>query len=680
MPESVPAKEISQPMLSAAAALRKKKGKFVSAADAVGIIRDGDTVGTEGFLGAGFAEEIAVEIEDRFLKTGNPRNLRIIYAAGQGDGKDRGLNHLGHEGLVRTVIGGHIGLAPKLQKLISANKVFAYNFPQGIVTHLFRDIAAGKPGTISSVGLGTFIDPREEGGKLNELTMTRGADLIELITLRGKEYLFYKAFPVDVAILRGTTADPDGNITMEREALTLENLAMAMAARNSGGIVIVQVERVAERGNLNAREVKIPGILVDFVVVARPENHWQTFAERYNPSYSCEMKIPMASIAPMETGARKIIARRAAFKLKPDTIVNLGIGMPEGVARVANEEKVIRYVTLTAEPGVIGGMPNSGYNFGTGTNMDCLLDQPYMFDFYDGGGLDAAFLGAAEVDGQGNVNVSKFGPRFVGPGGFINISQNCKQLVFVGTLTAGGLEVAVEDGRLRVVREGREIKFVDKVNQKTFSGPGAVKRNQPVMYITERCVFSLCAEGLELIEIAPGIDIEKDILSRMAFKPVIKAPPNLMDPRIFREGLMGLKDEMLSHSIEDRLTYNVEENIFFVDFENYYVKSSSDIHNILNEIEKILAPLSTKVNAIVNYNNFNIAADLVDEYADMVKYVMRYYSEVTRYTSSTFLRLKLGDELARRNIVPYMFQTGEEARGALIKLTREKQFSSGQTV
>ncbi|MGC8490424.1 MAG: acyl CoA:acetate/3-ketoacid CoA transferase [Syntrophobacteraceae bacterium] len=672
MVESVPAKGISRPMLSPAKALKKKKGKFVSAAEAVGIIRDGDTIGTEGFLGAGFPEEIAVEIEDRFLKTGNPRNLRIVYAAGQGDGKDRGLNHLGHEGLVGTVIGGHIGLAPKIQKLISANKIFAYNFPQGIVTHLFRDIAAGKPGTISSVGLGTFIDPRGESGKLNELTRTRGEDLIELITLSGKEYLLYKTFPVNVAILRGTTADPDGNITMEREALTLENLAMAMAAKNSGGIVMVQVERMAERGSLNAREVKIPGILVDFVVVAKPENHWQTFAERYNPSYSCETKIPMGSIAPMEMGARKIIARRAAFELKPHTIVNLGIGMPEGVAQVANEEKVIRYVTLTAEPGVIGGMPNNGYNFGTGTNMDCLIDQPYMFDFYDGGGLDAAFLGAAEVDRQGNVNVSKFGPRFVGPGGFINISQNCKELIFVGTLTAGGLQVAVEDGRLRVVQEGREIKFVDKVNQITFSGPRAVKLNQPVLYVTERCVFSLCAEGLELIEIAPGIDIEKDIFSQMAFKPVIKAPPKPMDLRIFRKDPMGLRDEMLSHSIDDRLTYDAEENIFFVDFENYYLKSSSDIHSISNAIEKILAPLDRKVNTIVNYNNFNIAPDLVDEYADMVRYVMRYYSEVTRYTSSTFLRLKLGDELARRDIVPYMFQTGEEARGALKELARQK--------
>jgi len=673
MSETAPARKMSHPALSTAAALKKKKGKFVSAAEAVSLIRNGDTIGTEGFLGAGFPEEIAIEIQEQFLRTGNPCDLRIIYAAGQGDGKERGLNHLGHEGLLRMVIGGHIGLAPKVQALIRANKLFAYNFPQGIITHLFRDIAAGKPGTISHVGLGTFIDPREEAGKLNELTMTQGPDLIELITLDGKEYLFYKAFPINVVLLRGTTSDPDGNITMEREALTLENLAMAMAARNSNGIVIVQVERLVERGNLNARDVKIPGILVDFVVVAKPENHWQTFAEIYNPAYSCETRIPMASIPPMEMGARKIIARRAAFELEPNSVVNLGIGMPEGVAQVANEEKVIEYVTLTAEPGVIGGMPNSGYNFGTGTNMDCLVDQPYMFDFYDGGGLDAAFLGAAEVDREGNVNVSTFGPRFVGPGGFINISQNSKRIIFVGTLTAGGLQVAVEEGKLRIVQEGRETKFVDRVGQKTFSGPHAVKLNQPVIYVTERCVFSLCAEGLELIEIAPGVDLERDIFSVTAFRPVIKAAPKLMDERIFKEGPMGIRDEMLSLSLEDRLTYNPEENTFFVNFENYHVRSSEDILDIRNAVEKILAPLGRKVSTIVNYDNFNIAADLVDEYSDMVKYVMRYYSEVTRHTGSTFLRLKLGDELAKRDISPSMYQTGEEARGALKKLAEGKK-------
>ncbi|MDD5168809.1 MAG: malonate decarboxylase subunit alpha, partial [Syntrophales bacterium] len=484
------------PMLSSLPAPRLKKGKVVTAEEAVRVIRDGDTIATDGFVGACFAEEIAITLEKYYLETGSPRNLTLIYAAGQGDGKEKGLNHLGHEGLIGTVIGGHIGLAPKLQRLIRENLVFGYNMPQGVIAHLFRDIAANKPGTITPVGLGTFIDPRIDGGKLNEKTFKTGRDIVELIHLNGAEYLFYKAFPINVAIFRGTTADTDGNISMEKEPLTLETLSMAMAAKNSGGLVIVQVERIADRGTLKSRDVKIPGILVDCVVVAKPENQCQTFVEVYNPAFSGEMKIPMQSIAPMELGPRKIIARRAAFELTLNSIVNLGIGMPEGVASVAKEEKVIEYLTLTTEPGTIGGMPNMGLNFGTATNMDCLIDQPYQFDFYDGGGLDTAFLGAAEVDEEGNVNVSKFGPRFVGPGGFINISQNAKRVVFVGTFTAGSLKVSIADGKMHIDQEGIERKFINQVEQKTFSGRYAAQNKKPGLYVTERCVFNLTEEGM----------------------------------------------------------------------------------------------------------------------------------------------------------------------------------------
>ena len=524
---------------------RAKKNKIVSAEEAILLIKDGDTIATGGFVGAGFAEELALKLEDLFLKTGKPRNLTLVSAAGQGDGKEKGLNHLAHEGLIRRVIGGHIGLAPKLQQIIRENKVLAYNFPQGVVAHIYRDIAAHKPGTITTVGMGTYIDPRNDGGKINELTQKEGEDLIELIHLGGSEYLLYKAFPINIAFLRGTTADTDGNITMEKEALTLEVLAIAMAVKNSNGFVIVQVERIAERGTLNARQVKIPGILVDRVVVARPENHWQTFADFYNPSFSCEIKIPMQSIPPMEMSARKIIARRAAFELKPNTIVNLGIGMPEGVSSVANEEDVIEFLTLTAEPGVIGGLPAGGLNFGAGANMDCLIDQPYQFDFYDGGGLDLAILGLAQADKEGNLNVSKFGPRLTGPGGFINISQRAKEVVFIGTFTAGKLEIALQDGKLQIVHEGTERKFVDLVEQKTFSGQYAAQKKQSVLYITERCVFTLTEEGMELTEVAPGIDLEKDILALMDFRPVIKKPPRLMDGRIFRPGPMGLRKQLL---------------------------------------------------------------------------------------------------------------------------------------
>lgn len=657
--------KLIHPILSQLSSQRVKKGKLVSAEEAVRIIRNGDTVASGGFIGAGFAEEVAVQLEAYFLKTGSPKNLTLLYAAGQGDGKEKGLNHLGHEGLVRRVIGGHIGLAPKLQKLIRENKIFGYNFPQGVVSHFFRDIAAHRPGTISTVGMGTFVDPREEGGKINDLTKQKGDDLIEIIQINGQEYLFYKAFPINVAVIRGTTADADGNITMEREALTLDSLSMAMAAKNSNGFVIAQVERIAERGTLRARDIKVPGILVDCVVVAPPENHWQTFAEAYNPAFSCEIKIPMLSIPPLPMDERKIIARRAAFELKANSIVNLGIGMPEGVARVANEESIIDYLTLTTEPGVIGGLPNGGLNFGTGTNMDCLIDQCYQFDFYDGGGLDVAFLGAAEVDQEGNINVSKYGPRLVGPGGFINISQNSKRIIFVGTFTAGGLKISIENGKLQIVQEGRERKFVKRVQQKTFSGTYAASLKLPVIYITERCVFTLCEKGLKLVEIAPGINLQRDILDQMDFKPIIAKKPKRMDERIFLPGPMGLKEDLLSLPLEDRLVYHPEENLFFVNFENFYIRSRADIRLIRKKVEQILAPLGKKVNTIVNYDNFNILPELVDDYSDMVKQVMKYYRGVTRYTTSTFLRMKLGDELKKRRLAPYIYDSQEKAMKAL---------------
>ncbi len=657
---------LSHPILEQLRSRQLDKGKVVSAEEAVMLIRDGENVATEGFVGAGFAEEIAVELEKYFLKNGHPRDLTLLYAAGQGDGKERGLNHLGHEGLVRRVVGGHIGLAPQLQKLIRENKILAYNFPQGVVSHFFRDIAGHRPGTITRVGLGTFIDPRIEGGKLNEKTFKEGEDLIELIHLDGKEYLFYKAFPIHVGIVRGTTADPDGNITMEKEALTLEALAIAMAVKNSGGIVIAQVERIAERGTLNSREIKIPGIMVDCVVVSKPENHWQTFTELYNPAFSGEIRMPMKSIPPMEMSERKIICRRAAFELRPNAIVNLGIGMPEGVAMVANEENIIQNMILTTEPGVIGGLPNGGLNFGTGTNTTCLIDQPYQFDFYDGGGLDIAFLGSAETDKEGNINVSKYGPRFVGPGGFINISQNAKKVVFVGTFTAGKLKIAIEDGKVKIVQEGVEKKFINAVQQKTFSGKYATANKQPVLYITERCVFELTEKGVELIEVAPGIDIAKDILAKMDFKPIVNKPKT-MDLRIFQPEPMGIRDDLLSLPLEDRLTYNPEENFFFVNFENLYIKSIEDINKIKAIIDGILHPLGKKVFTIVNYDNFNIYPDLVIEYADMVKYVMKYYESVTRYTSSAFLQMKLGEEFEKRGIKPSIYGRHIEAEKELLK-------------
>ncbi|GAA0177789.1 acyl CoA:acetate/3-ketoacid CoA transferase [Clostridium sediminicola] len=512
--------------------------KLRTVEEAISLIKDKDTVITGGFVGCGHPEEITLGIEKSYLEKGKPQGLNLVYAAGQGDHDYRGVNHFGVEGLVRKVVGGHWAAAPKLQKLAMDNKIEAYNLPQGVLSHLFRDIAAGKPATITHVGLKTFVDPRQCGGKLNDITKE---DLVELIEIKGKEYLMYPTFPIDVAIIRGTYADEDGNVTMNKEAVTLDGLSMAQAAKNSGGIVIVQVEKVVANGSLRMKDVKIPGVLVDAVVESNPENHMQTFCEQYNPSYTGETKVPLGSIEKLPLNERKIIARRAAMELTPKAVTNLGIGMPEGVSMVANEEGVGDQMILTTEAGPIGGVPAGGLSFGASINADCVVDQSAQFDFYDGGGLDITFLGLAQCDANGNVNVSKFGPKIPGCGGFINISQNTKKVVYCGTFTAGGLKIDVEDKKLVIKNEGRAKKFVKDVEQITFSGEYAIETGQDVTYVTERAVFKLTNDGMVLKEIAPGVDLEKDVLAYMNFKPIIPEDLKLMDERIFDEEPMGLE-------------------------------------------------------------------------------------------------------------------------------------------
>ena len=624
-----------------------RPNKIVSAVEAVRLIHDGDTVATSGFVGIGFAEGIAVALEERFLATqaetgsGSPKQLTLVYAAGQGDGKDRGLNHFGHAGLVKRVIGGHWGLVPKLQALAVAGEIEAYNLPQGVISHLFRDIAAGKPGTLSRIGLGTFVDPRYGGGKVNAATRD---DLVRLMEIDGDEVLFYKAFPIHVGIIRATTADPDGNLTMEREALTLEALAIAMAAHNSGGIVIAQVERLAERGSLNPRQVKIPGVLVDCVVVAeKPEHHMQTFATQYSAAFAGEIRVPVNTLAAMPMSERKLIARRAALELKRNAVVNLGIGMPEGVADVATEEEVIALLTLTAEPGVIGGIPAGGLNFGAAVNTQAIIDQPSQFDFYDGGGLDIAVLGLAQADAQGNLNVSKFGSRLAGAGGFINISQSARAVVFVGTFTAGDLQVRVAEGKVHIDSEGTTRKFVREVEHRTFSGERARQQKQRVLYVTERCVFRLAeAGGLELIEIAPGIDLQHHVLAQMDFTPAISPDLKLMDASLFLEAPMNLRARMLAVPLAERIDFDLRSEVLFVNFEGLAVDNSQDIEEIETEVARRVAPLGRRVDVVVNYDHFSIRPELMDAYSAMVQRLAeRYYARVTRYAASGFIKARL---------------------------------------
>ncbi|OZG71025.1 acyl CoA:acetate/3-ketoacid CoA transferase [Hahella sp. CCB-MM4] len=515
--------------------------KVISAAQAAALIPNGATIATAGFVGIGFAEELAVAIEQRYLHEQAPGHLTLVYAAGQGDGKHRGLNHFGHDGMVRRVIGGHWGLVPKLGALACDNKIEAYNLPQGVISHLFRDIAAGKPGLLTQVGLHTFVDPRYEGGKINQVTRD---DLVELMHIQGQEYLFYKTFPIHIALLRGTTADTRGNITGEREALPLESLAIAQAVHNCGGKVIVQVERLTDRHRLHPGQVTIPGILVDHVVLAPPEHHQQTFAESYNPAYSGEVLASPVISGETKTGEelnlRTLIGRRAAMELRQDAIVNLGIGMPEEVANVACQESVLSQVTLTIEPGGIGGRPAGGLSFGAVSNAEAIIDQPAQFDFYDGGGLDQAFLGMAQMDAQGNVNVSRFGNRMAGAGGFINISQNAKEVYFLGTFCAGNPQPEIMEGEVRVSGDNRNSKLVNRVEHLTFSGQYALQRGQKVKYITERCVFQLTTSGVELIEVAPGVRIDRDILPFMGFKPQISPQLSVTPIQCLKPGLMGL--------------------------------------------------------------------------------------------------------------------------------------------
>lgn len=515
------------------------KVKIITAAEAAAQVPDGAVINTEGFVQAGLSETLNRALEQRFLETGHPKDLTIFTVAGQGAGAGTGSDHFAHEGMVKRLIAGHYNLAPTLRTMAIEGKIEAYNLPQGTMAQMIRDAAGKRLGTLTHVGLNTYVDPRIEGAKVNANTTE---DIVKLVEIEGEEKLLFKSQPLDIVFVRGTYADESGNITLEKECCTLDATSLAQCAKNNGGKVFVQVEKVVANGSLDPRLVKIPGIYVDAVIIAEEDDNAQIYKQEYDGSMTGDFRVPLGSLEAPKLDAKKIIARRAAMELQKGAVVNLGIGVPEFVSAVANEEGIGDWMTLTVEAGPVGGVPQGGSRFAGSVNVDCILDQPYQFDFYDGGGIDQAFLGLAQVDEKGNLNVSKFGGRIAGCGGFINISQNAKKVYYLGTFTTGGLKIATGDGKLEITQEGKAKKFIKEVEQITFSGTYAAKIGQPVVYITERAVFELRPDGVYLTEVAPGIDLQTQVLDLMDFAPKMDGEPKLMDARLFKDEIMGLAE------------------------------------------------------------------------------------------------------------------------------------------
>ena len=609
---------------------------------------------------SGAPEYVLEALGQRYRETGEPHGLTLLFGGGPGDWDSRGLNHLAQTkpdapGMLHRTIGAHYGQVPRIAELVIDEQVEAWALPLGSLSRMVRSQATHSPGYVTSVGLGTYVDPTVRGGAANEqaLASPLHAELVTRVQLGGLDQLCYRALPVDVAIIRATTADPQGNLTMEDESLIGDHKITAAAARNSGGIVIAQVKYMAESGSLSARDVAVPGPLVDCVVVVpedmQDEKHPMSYFKVNDPVLSCKVKTPTNPLVKMPLDIRKVIARRAAFFLKPGDVVNLGIGLPEGVAAVAEEEGMMDYVTLTTEAGMFGGKPESGHQFGPARNALAILEMNQMFDFYDGGGLDRSFLGAAQISAKGDVNVSRLSPsRLTGPGGFIDISQSTENISFLCPFMAKGTEFELSgNGRIKIKEEGKIKKFISEVSEITFSGDEAVRRGQKVYFVTERAVFQWTADHdvLELIEIAPGIDLQRDILDRMDFVPVISPHLKNMDARIFNEAKMEMLEDLFG-SLQDRCVYHESDHTIFVDLFGVALNTEEDIYQFIDGLKQILNPLIAvkgPIHMVANYDGFDLRAGLEDIYSDVVsKLASQYYASVTRFAGAAFHRAKLG--------------------------------------
>lgn len=643
---------------------KRLRQKVVSTEDAVSLVSSGDTISCSGFVAQGAPEAILEALGKRYETEGAPNNLTLLFGGGPGDWKTRGLNHLGKESkspdkphMLRRTIGSHYGQVPEVAKLALNEQVEAWTLPLGSISRMIRAQATHSPGHITHVGIGTYVDPKLTGGAVNEAAKNSPlhSKLVSRVNIQGHENLLYKALPINVAIIRGTTADALGNISIEHESLKCDQMILAAAARNSGGIVIAQVKRLAATGSIPVRSVTIPGPLVDCVVVVPDEDHNtlhpMSYVETANASFTGTIKVPQDDIARMPLDIRKIIARRSFFLLQPNTVVNLGIGLPEGVAGVASEEGMLNFVTLSTEPGVFGGLPASGHSFGPASNPEAIVEMNQMFDFYDGGGLNMAFLGAAEISSNGDVNVSRMAKNLLtGPGGFIDITQSTSKLCFLTPFTTKGLKIACPgDGTLVIEKEGAVKKFVKDVFEKTFSGDEAIKRGQTVFYVTERAVFRRSASHttMELIEIAPGIDLQKDILDQMDFTPAISSNLKIMDDRIFKDEKMGVLSEIFG-SLKDRCVYHENEHTVFFDLFGITIDSDADITWLVNGLAAILSPLVEKkgpVDVVVNYDGFDIRKGLDDRFTHSVRQFLEkpYYKSVRRFAGKAFKRALVGN-------------------------------------